>query len=226
MTTTTGATAPTTDGPHPTKTRAHTTTVRPRRNLRLVALGLVLATLCALAAAYLANRAGTPVPTLVVKNDVAAGEKITRQDLGVVQLTGANGLDTLRPADADRLVGKRAAGPIPAGSLANPNSVVAALAPRAGDNLVGIGLKPGQMPSSGLRAGDQVRAVVTAGGQAVSGAEPGTSWNAWVMAVGAPDQDGRRTVDLSISTADAPAVAAAAGAGTVSLILVTPVTAG
>ena len=149
----------------PTRTpRADASTVRPRRDWRIIALGLILATLASLGATYFVRRAGTPQSTLVLVRAVGAGQVINRSDLGVVKLTGAEQLGTLSPEQSTEVVGRRAAADLPANSLLNRADITAALAPRAGDNLVGVALKPGQMPVSGIAAGDIVRArAVNAG---------------------------------------------------------------
>ena len=210
----------------PTRTpRGDASTVRPRRDWRIIALGLILATLASLGATYFVRRAGTPQSTLVLVRAVGAGQVINRSDLGVVKLTGAEQLGTLSPEQSTEVVGRRAAADLPANSLLNRADITAALAPRAGDNLVGVALKPGQMPVSGIAAGDIVRLVVTGSTQpGNAAAKPGDSWDASVRSVGPTDQDGKRVVDLSISSTDATAAAAAAGTGAVALVLVAPVT--
>ena len=92
--------------------------------------------------------------------------------------------------------------------------------------MIGLSLKPGQMPTSNLKAGDQVVLVATSPpNQAAdaSASQPRAGVlvdRATVFGVdGGSRNNDNTTVSVLIDEADAPAVAAAASASQVTLVL-------
>ena len=135
--------------------------VRPRRDLRLVLLGVALAVVCALLAVWAVNRAGEARQVVVVKQDIRAGDRVEASDLGTTQLRGGDEVNTVRARDLNSLVGKRAVQPMAAGSLVTHDDFAQRITPRAGDVIVPISVVSGQYPASGLQRGDVVRVIVT-----------------------------------------------------------------
>jgi hypothetical protein len=197
--------------------------VKTRWNRRLLLIGILLALLCGLAAYWAVNRASTPRSVVVVTKDIAAGDVITEDALGTTLVTGGENLTTTPEGQLRDLVGERASVPMPAGSLATKAMTIPRISPREGQAIVGVALSPGQYPTSGLQRGDAVRLVVTGGGQSIKELPPGKAFTATVLAVGDVDNNGRRTVDLSIGTSDADLAAAAAGTEKVAIVNVLPV---
>ena len=78
--------------------------VRPRRDLRLVLLGVALAVVCALLAVWAVNRAGEARQVVVVKQDIRAGDRVEASDLGTTQLRGGDEVNTVRARDLNSLV--------------------------------------------------------------------------------------------------------------------------
>jgi hypothetical protein len=173
---------------------------------------------------------------LIVTRTIEAGQPITGGDLGRASVSVPSGVQTIPVSTADELAGKRAAVTVPAGSLLTAGDVTASLPVPSGDAVVGIALKPGQLPSAGLVAGDQVMIVQTASpGTPVpaSGSDESTDSGAaptgvlvaqaTVYDVENPSSDADTTdtalISVSVSSTLAAPVATAAAAGQVSLVL-------
>lgn len=195
---------------------------KPRRNTRMLLLGAVLALLCGLAAVWAVNRAGTPTSVVVLTNDITAGQQVTSKDLGTTKITGGEGLDTVPQSRMRSLVGERASTDLSAGSLASEDAFQPRVAPRSGDAIVGVALKVGQYPQTGLEHGDRVRLVLGKADAASEGSTEQTSVDAVVLSVGGADENSRIVVDFSVPNADADQTARAASGEQVTVINVAP----
>ncbi|HEY4947157.1 MAG TPA: hypothetical protein VII19_04610, partial [Acidimicrobiales bacterium] len=140
-------------------------------------------------------------------------------------------------SSASLLAGKRAAVTIPAGSLLTLGDVTGSTPIAAGDAVVGMALKDGQFPSTGVESGDQVMIVQTASpgapltatgtgaaSQGIGGSTSGVLVPlATVFNVGPPAASSTTSasllVSVEVSTTLAAAVSTAASAGQVSLVL-------
>jgi len=197
-------------------------TVRARRRPAVILLGVALIALCGLGGAWLATSGAKTSPVVVARAGLTAGQPVTESDLAITQIAGGAGVAVVPGDQARSLVGKIPVNDIPAGALIAPAQLVGALTPGPGKSIVGIPVKHGQLPSIGLRAGDQVLLVVTASPGAAAGSapvKPGTSWAGVVVAVGDPADDLSRTVDVVVDQAQAIDVATAAGTNAIALIL-------
>lgn len=196
--------------------------VRQRRRPALILLGIALVAVFGVAGAWLAT-AGRDAQTVVIaRQSIQAGQPITAADLGTTQVSGTiTGAATVPGSDLESLTGKYATGPIPAGSLINPGSVVDRLTPKAGTAIVGVGLKPSQLPAGGLQAGDIVTLVATVSPQGgdTNTVKPGTTWKATVVTVGGTSDDGTSVVSFSLPGDAAVSAATAAGGGTLAVVL-------
>ena len=127
------------------------------RRPALAVLALLLVVAGALASALVAYRSGDRVDVLVATREIALGEEIGPEDLGIARVAAEGGATI--PAEAEQnFVGARATSRIPEDTLLNrtmfldddvvpPNGVV-----------VGVVLAPTQRPAEPLAAGDVVRA--------------------------------------------------------------------
>jgi hypothetical protein len=91
-----------------------------------------------------------------------AAATLTRADLTVVHLTRRQP-QILGAADATKVVGKTLRTYLPAGALVRATSVVAPLhvpVPAGPQALVGLSLRPGQLPQGGVVVGDDVEVVI------------------------------------------------------------------
>ena len=148
---------------------------RDHRTLVLVAsVALIGASIAAFAAIY--SGADHKVPAIVVVRPVAQGQLLTAADLGEADVAVSGGVDIVPVAEATLVSGKRAAAAIPSGSLLTMGDLTGAPAIAAGDAVVGVALKDGAYPASGLSPGDQVMVVQTAApGSAVAVPPTGSS---------------------------------------------------
>jgi hypothetical protein len=178
---------------------------------------------------------------VIVTQTIHKGETLNAADLGQASASLSGGVESIPASLAASLLGKRAAVTIPAGSLLVPGDVTAAPAIAAGDAVVGIALKNGQYPATGLEPGVQVMVVQTAspgsplpvgtgGGSSQqsnnSGATPVTGVlvpQAMVFDVTTPGANSGGTVtelvSLEVPATFASTVATAAAADQASLVL-------
>lgn len=218
--------------------------VAPRSRRPLVAVVssvLVCASIAAFVSIY--SSAGHKTAVIVVVQPIVQGQSITAADLGQVEVSVPSGVDTVPVTDASELAGKRASEAIPAGSLLVTGDLTSAPVVESGDAVVGIALKDGQYPATGLSPGDAVTIVQTAspgaplaaptGGATTATAQSGTAADgsaatgilvpeATIFATGAPSSAGAGDsllVSVEIPATLATAVATAASAGQVSLVL-------
>jgi SAF domain len=216
--------------------------VRRRRRPALWAAGAALVALGALAAAALIGRAGDRVEVLAVARTVPVGQRVGPADLTVAQLPADPAVHPVPAAETDRVVGKVAVTELTAGSLLTAAQLADTAVPGAGEQLVGVAAKPGQLPARGLRPGDQVLAVPVPGDQARPDEPAGTPSNpstggagggpppgavaGRVLQVGPADADGAVTVDLLVGQEAGARLAALASTGRLALVLLPPGAAG
>lgn len=199
----------------------------PRQRRRsMLALGVTLTGLGALAAAWLFTSSGHRVPVLEAARNIPAGAVITAADLSAATISGT-GLTTIPARQEPQVTGTTAAVGLRAGTILVPADLTSAAVPGPGQQLVPVALKSSQIPASGLAPGDHVLVIATPGaaGQAAAG-QSGTPAltapaDATVYQVSPPGQDGTVTVDLLVAAAAGPPVAQQASTGQVALI-VTP----
>jgi hypothetical protein len=125
------------------------------------------------------------------------------------------------------VVGKRAAMQLAPGALLARADVTNAPLQPAGTSVVGVQLKPGQLPAGRLSVGEQVELVYTPSsaqsalstGSASSTQLP-TTVAATIVNVGAVDTQGNETVDVAVTATLAPGLAAQAATGDIALIAV------
>lgn len=128
-----------------------------RRRPALAALAVLLIVGGAALAAVLAMRVDDRQPVLVVRDDVAAGEQITRSMLAQTSVA-SEGL-MLVPADqADEVIGTYARVALSRGQLLDTSMLTTAPPVGQGRAVVGVPLAEGRVPPD-LRSGDEVRLV-------------------------------------------------------------------
>ncbi|MEN8649737.1 SAF domain-containing protein [Streptomyces sp. 21So2-11] len=198
-----------------------------RRRPALIGLSVALIAAGGLAGAFTVLSSGERTSVLVLSKTVPYGTEITEQDLTVASV----GLDPLlKPvaaADKGKVVGKRAATDLLAGSLVTGDSVTDK--PLIGENqqLVGLRLKPGQLPDTPLSPGRSVLVVSTPDAAAATDAtakgktreEMPKTLPAVVVQVGKPDTSGNLTLDVSVASTDGPVLAARASTGDIAIVI-------
>lgn len=220
MTTTSRLGTARTDGPaRPMPVAAPMRAPRPRRRPGLLALGVALVAVGALAAAWLVSTSGARVAVLVAARDVPYGTVLTDADLSSVEVAGTSGVAVIPAGERDRVVGQVAATTIVAGSLLAPALLTAAAPPKAGEVLVGVPLKADRLPAGGLTSGDRVLIVETPGVDGDPPTGPPATLAATVVRVGPADLNGVSVLDVTVAAGDGPALAARAATGRIALVL-------
>ena len=218
---------------------------RDRRALVAVASLIVI---CASVAAFanLYASAGNKTAAVVVDQALVQGQPITADQLGRADISVSSGVAYIPLAEASTILGKRAAAAVPTGSLLTPGDLTSAPSLPVGGAVVGLALKEGQFPVSGLVPGEQVMIVQTAtpgsplsapvagtptsvigsgsGSTVLSGSGTGVlEAQATVFAVSAPATNSSggfaMLVSVEVPSNIAPDVATASSAGQVSLVL-------
>jgi hypothetical protein len=205
---------------------------RPReRRPALAALAVLLIAGGALASASLVLRSSQTVPAIGVARPVARGQRIPLDALRQVQVA-RTGVEYVPWDQRDQVARYYAATALVPGSLLAHRQVSTTRMVGAGQVVVGLALKPGQLPAGQLKPGDTVRAYgVVTGGAAASGGGGGGGPGRGVLASSArvyqiSDGDaasvGESTVQVSIVVDDAEAgpLTQAASNGNVALVLV------
>ncbi|MFH8627529.1 SAF domain-containing protein [Streptomyces vietnamensis] len=170
---------------------------------------------------------GERTPVLAVAHTVQAGDVIKDADLIEAQVQLDPALKPVLAADRDKVVGKRAAVALTPGSLLTQGQATTRTLVKAGERLVGIGLKASQMPATRLSPGDKVLVVATpAEGQtpAEDGKQPEpVQIAARIVKVGEKQATtGDTVVDVAVPSQFGPALAAQAATGDVALVVDAP----
>ncbi|GAA2301918.1 hypothetical protein AB0C84_36165 [Actinomadura sp. NPDC048955] len=199
------------------------------RKPALAALAVLLILGGALASAYLVMASGERVSAIRIAQPVAAGQRIPASALEEVQI-GDTGIQYLKWSERAKVSRYFAAVPLVKGALLTNSMISPADAPASGRLVVGLALKPGQMPSGDVTRGAHVTLFAVGGGTG-GGPRAGTvlARDAVVLNVGAGDGGGptrlrseQTSVDVAVLPADAARVTQAASAGTVALALIPP----
>lgn len=184
--------------------------------------------MCGLGGWALTGLVGATTPVVVATQPFAAGHVIGPEDVRVVELEGTPQIASV--SSVDQVVGKVAAAPVSQGEALTAD--VASVAVNPDRPIIGISVKASGIPALGLQIGDQV--MVSAGGNSGGGQPPAAGattapaggagasaagWNGTITAVGAPREDGTRTVDVKMAAADAAAAAKASGSGDAVVVL-------
>ena len=199
--------------------------VRRRRSSRLVLVGVVLGVAGALAGLLTYREAGRRIEVIAIARTVPFGQALVVEDLRAATLPTDSGLAAMPWTAVDGVVGRTAGTDLLPGQILTAAAVANAAPPAAGEALIGVAVKPGQLPGAGLSPRDEVLVVpttVTPSGtrsraDAGAGSEP---IRATVLRTGEVDAAGQRTVDLLVPETAAAEVAGLAASGQVALVLV------
>ncbi|MGN6607344.1 MAG: SAF domain-containing protein [Jatrophihabitans sp.] len=199
----------------------------PTRQRRpgFIALAVMLIVGLAAVSAYLYSQAGSKTPVLMVAKRVAAGHPLTRGDITVVNVAGdvtaigANGLDDV--------VGHVATVDLLPQTLLQRSMLTRTNPLPAGSAMVGVALKPGQLPATGLPDGAHVDVLQlpdhNAAAATPSPAPRLLAGSALVFTtVSDASQTGGTLATLVVPRAAAAEIAAASDAGSIALVEVAP----
>jgi hypothetical protein len=177
----------------------------------LIALG-------GLVAGWAVTTVGDVQSVLAMRATVDRGTVIGASDLTVARVNLDPALRTIPAEDRDRVIGKRAAVDLAAGTNLTPDSVTTHAMPPEGRALVGVALTSAQLPAYPLRPGDTVRIVETPRTQDDPPRTNPPTTTATVVGTRKLDT-GQTVVDVSVPSGDAAALAARAATGRVALVL-------
>jgi hypothetical protein len=189
----------------------------------MTSLGVLLVVLGAVVAYLLVDMVGVTRPYLALARDVPYGATIGAEDLTVVQVNPSAGLRLVPAGQRDQVVGRQAATQLFAGSPLTAGQVTDRGVPAPGQQVVGVELKPGQVPARALRAGEPVLLVVVPPTSVVgvpdTQAQNGVSTiPATVAGQTVSQANGNVRVDVAVAAADGPRVASMAVAGRIVLV--------
>lgn len=197
-----------------------------RRRPGLIALSVALIASGGLAGAVLYTSSGHRTEVVVVARDVPIGSQITQADLGHASIALDPAVKSVEASRSGTLVGQRAAVDLIAGSLLAPGQVTKQSLIKPDEQLVGVSLKPSQLPATPLSPGQKVLIVSTPDPNQVTGSGktteqgPPKTLAATVVAVGkAATATGVVVVDVAVSSVDGPGLAARVATGNVALVV-------
>lgn len=132
---------------------------RRRPALAVGSLALVVTCVAVFVSVYL--KAGHEDSVLALARAVPEGVVLTPGDLMSVRISTTSGVVTVPTDDASAVVGRMAAERLEPDTLLSTNELVTRYAPPAGESVVGIAAKEGQIPASGVAPGETVDVVLT-----------------------------------------------------------------
>jgi hypothetical protein len=139
---------------------------------------------------------------------------------------GNTGIEFIRWTERTQVAAARAAVPLVKGALLTNGMVAQAGAATDGRVIVGLALKPGQLPADGLQPGDRV-SLYGVGGQTTGGApRAGTTLSEDAIVYGVAKagdrtlQSDQTMISVAVPPGEAPLVTQAASAGAVAVALV------
>jgi hypothetical protein len=143
-------------------TREFRLPANPRRRRPMLAAASAVAVFASVGLfARLYSSADHQASVLVVTRTVQEGQELTAADLGQTPVAVGTGVDSIPVADAPEVLGRVASVTVLSGSLLTLGDVSSVPPIAAGDAVVGLALKQGQLPAGGLGPGDQVMVVET-----------------------------------------------------------------
>jgi Flp pilus assembly protein CpaB len=186
------------------------------------AIAVVLIVGLAALGAYFYTKAGQKTPVVVVTKDVPVGHRLDRSDLSTVDVAG--GVTAIGGSNLDSVVGEVATVELLPGTLLQRAMVSSTSALPSGESMVGVELRPGQLPAGGIGDGATVQVLQLPNKNSTSNA----TQKAIVLAASAtvyesasdPSQTGGTLMTLIVPSDDAAPVAAASNSGLVALVQV------
>jgi hypothetical protein len=216
---------PSLNGVHPTAVRPSRLTAGRRQRPAVWIAGVALIAVGAAVATSAALSAGAKHDVLAMARAVPAGRLLAAADVRTVRVAADSSVATVPAAEESSVVGQRTAVDLVANSLLTNAALGGAAVPGRGQALLGVALKPGQLPGRSLSRGDQAELVPTpstatsTSSGSGSGASAASPVPVTVDAEGAAGSDGTTVVDLVLPADAAPKIAAQAAAGQLVLVL-------
>jgi hypothetical protein len=145
-----------------------------RRRPAMAIVSVVIIATCSAVFGVINVRSSHLVSVIGVAQQVPQGQDLTAGNLRKVEIGALTGIATIPASEADTVVGKPAAVTLLAGTLLSPADVNPVSTVPAGQAIVGVDLKPGMVPATGVQPGESVSIVLTApAGSSISGQSSG-----------------------------------------------------
>ncbi len=202
--------------------------VAPReRKPALAALAVLLILGGALTSAYLVMASGQRVSAIMITQPVAAGQQIPAGAMRQVQI-GDTGIPYINWSHRAEVARNYALVPLSPDTLLTNSMVSRNSAAHRGRLVVGLALKPGQLPATrDLAVNRHVSLYAVGGGNNNSGPRPGTvlSTDAIIVNINQPGggsriRDDQTTLDVAVPPGEVAQLTQAASAGAVAVALI------
>ena len=193
--------------------------VRSRRSRIWVAGAAALILVGGLLNVFLFTSVGHPDEVFVVTRNIPRGTTLATGDLASLALASGQSSPAISTALPSEVLGKVTTVDLPKGSFVTPAAIAPTQPIPTGQALVGLSLKPAQLPAQALVAGDHVEivpiaTVATVDAMVTTSTIPGT------VSVTVVDQRSATTVvDVYVSQTVAAYLTSRAAAGAVAIYL-------
>lgn len=186
---------------------------RRRRSKLLVLFGVVLSALSAAGVVWVFRATDNAVAAVGVARPVRYGEVITAEALREVQVRPDPGVRPLPWERRFEVVGRTSPTDLQPGEIVTPSAVSdAATVPGAGQQLIGVPVKPGQLPATPLQPRQPILLVP-------AGAEAWLPVRGAVISVSDRDATSTQVVDVVVPEANGVQLASRASAGGVAIVV-------
>ncbi|RSM36023.1 flagellar biosynthesis protein FlgA [Amycolatopsis balhimycina DSM 5908] len=186
---------------------------RRRRSKLLVLLGVVLSAVSAAGIVWIFRATDDAVAAVGVARPVRYGEVITAEALREVQVRPDPGLRPMPWDQRFQIVGRTAPTDLEPGEIVTPDAVAgSATVPGAGQQLIGVPVKPGQLPAAPLQPRQPILLVP-------AGADAWPPVRGAVISVSDRDATSTQVVDVVVPEANGVQLASRASAGGVAIVV-------
>jgi hypothetical protein len=196
--------------------------VRGRRSWRYTAGAIAAILAGGLLAVGIYTQAQHTVTVFTTAGTIERGHTFAARDLSTLTIAPGQPVAGFTTAQAAHIVGKVATVTLPAGSMITRTAVAAALPIPSGQAVVGIAVKPSQMPATVLTVGDDVVITPIAGQAGTVVSKRAAPVDVVAVVTAAPVTDpatGLVVVDVSVASSEASDLAGRAAAGQVAVYL-------
>ncbi len=201
-----------------------------RRTIAAIIVGLVIVIAAIAWGTYRLghNSVATPATQTVLETTraIPEGARISSADLRPVTIQGRRqpGQAGVNPGDTGRLIGQVANQALPAGTIVTAGEVAPTGAVPSGDQtLIGLDLKPNQVPQNGLAVGERVGVINVPGSTTSQGPPPTpvplTDAAVWNITA---NQDGSTNCEITVPNTLSATIAADSARQQIILIRLAP----
>jgi hypothetical protein len=168
---------------------------------------------------FLYTSLGHPDEVFTVARSIPRGTTITANDLTSLALASGQRTPAIRVSTPSEVIGKVTTVDLPKGSIVTPAAIAATQQIPAGRALVGLSLKPSQLPAEPLVAGIRVEVVPIASNTTGDASVTTSTIPGVVSDISINQQSGTTIVDVYVSETVAANLTSRAAAGTVAIYL-------